>query len=109
MIARRFNTIEQSSGDVYADLGFDDAEEMKIKSALVMRIADVIKQRRYSQVKASEITGLPQPKLTAILRGHFHGVSESTLLRCLTALGQDVKIVVTPARRGREGTLTVAA
>jgi predicted XRE-type DNA-binding protein len=101
--------IEVSSGNVYADLGFADAEDMKVKSALVMRIADIIKQRRYSQTKAAEITGLPQPKLSAVLRGHFHGISERKLLRCLTALGQDVKIVVTPARRGREGTLSVAA
>lgn len=100
---------ERGSSNVYADLGFADAEEMKIKSALVMHIADIIQQREYSQVKAAEITGLPQPKLSAILRGHFHGVSERKLLDCLTALGQNVKIVVTPARRGLEGRLSVAA
>lgn len=101
--------IEESSGSVYADLGFEDAPSMQVKSALTMRIADIIKARRYSQVKAAEVTGLPQPKLSAILRGHFHGVSERKLLGCLTALGQDVKIVVTPARRGREGMLSVSA
>lgn len=98
--------IEKSSGNVYADLGFEDAAAMQIKSALTMRIADVIKARRYSQIKAAEVTGLPQPKLSAILRGHFHGVSECNLLGCLTALGQDVKIVVTPNTGARHCSYT---
>ncbi len=101
--------VETGSGNVYADLGFDDAADMQVKSALTMRIADIIKARRYSQLKAAEVTGLPQPKLSAILRGHFHGVSERKLLTCLTALGQNVTIVVTPARKGREGMLSVSA
>ncbi len=105
---KRQTEIETGSGNVYADLGFADAEEMQVKSALTMRIADIIKQRRYTQLKASEVTGLPQPKLSAILRGHFHGVSERKLLSCLTALGQDVKIVLTPARRGCAGTMRVS-
>jgi predicted XRE-type DNA-binding protein len=101
--------VVEGSGNVYADLGFRDAEAMKVKAGLVMKIDAILKQRRLTQTRAAEITGIPQRRLSAILRGHFHNVSERKLLECLTGLGQDVKIVVTPARRGRAGTLTVAA
>lgn len=101
--------VVKGSGNVYADLGFSDAGVMKVKAGLVMKLEAILKQRRLTQIRAAEVTGIPQPRLSAILRGHFHNVSERKLLQCLTALGQDVKIVVTPARRGREGTLTVAA
>jgi predicted XRE-type DNA-binding protein len=101
--------VHHGSQNVYADLGFADAEQMKRKACLVTKVADIIKARHYSQVRAAEITGLPQPKLSAVLRGQFRGVSETKLMECLTALGQDVRIVVTPARKGREGRLTVAA
>jgi len=101
--------VVRGSGNVYADLGFRDAEAMKVKAGLVTKIQAILKQRGLTQTQAAEVTGLPQPRLSAILRGHFHNVSERKLLACLTALGQDVKIVVTPARRGREGTLSVAA
>jgi len=57
----------------------------------VSKIQAILKQRRLTQMRAAEITGLPQPRLSAILRGHFHNVSERKLLACLTALGQDVK------------------
>jgi predicted XRE-type DNA-binding protein len=82
---------------------------MKVKAAVVSRLAGILKTRRYSQTRAAEIIGLPQPKLSAVLRGRFRGVSEEKLMRCLIALGQDVKIVITPARKGRLGSLSVAA
>lgn len=101
--------VVEGSGNVYADLGFRDARAMKVKAGLVAKIQAILEQRELTQVRAAELTGLPQPRLSAILRGHFHNVSERKLLDCLTALGQDVRIVVTPARRGREGTLSVSA
>lgn len=105
---RKNPEVREGSGNVYADLGFRDAEAMKVKARLVAKIEALLKERDLTQIQAARITGLPQPRLSAILRGHFHNVSERKLLTCLTALGQDVKIVVTPAR-GREGTLSVTA
>jgi len=43
--------------------------------------------------------GLPQAKVSQMLRGQFRGISEDRMMRCLTALGQDVQIVVKPARK----------
>ena len=52
--------------------------------------------------------GLTQPKVSALLKGQFRGVSERRLLNCLTRLGRDVQIVVKPAPPSREsGRLTV--
>lgn len=109
MRKRRQSNVVEGSGNVYTDLGFADAVAMKVKSRLAMKIEAILRQQGLNQTRAAEITGLSQPRLSAILRGHFHNVSERKLLACLTALGQDVKIVVTPARRGHSGTLSVAA
>lgn len=91
--------IEEGSTNVYADLGRPDAEEMLIKAQLASKISEIIKRRRLTQSEASEIIGMPQPKLSGLLRGQFRGVSEAKMLNCLTRLGRDVKIVVGPARR----------
>jgi len=91
--------IEEGSTNVYADLGRPDAGEMLVKAQLASRIADIIKRRRLSQAAAAELIGLPQPKLSGLLRGQFRGVSEAKMLACLTRLGRDVRIVVGPARR----------
>ena len=91
--------IEEGSTNVYADLGRPDADEMLVKAQLAAKIGDTIKRRRLTQVEAAELIGMPQPKLSGLLRGQFRGISEAKMLNCLTRLGRDVKIVVGPARR----------
>ena len=91
--------VEEGSTNVYADLGRPDADEMLVKAQLASRIAGVIKRRRLTQAAAAEMIGLPQPKLSGLLRGQFRGISEAKMLGCLTRLGRDVRIVVGPARR----------
>jgi predicted XRE-type DNA-binding protein len=91
--------IEAGSTNVYADLGRADADEMLIKAQLASRIGAIIKRRHLTQVEAAEIIGMPQPKLSGMLRGQFRGISEAKMLSCLTRLGRDVRIVVGPARR----------
>lgn len=91
--------IEEGTGNVYADLGIPDADEMIIKAQLATKIGEIIKGRKWSQLQAAEVLGIPQSKLSKMLRGQFRGISEAKMLDCLTRLGRDVKIVVGPARR----------
>ena len=91
--------IEIGPGNVYADLGFADAEEMVIKAGLAMKIAEIIKRKSYSQTEAANLVGLPQPKLSGLLRGQFRGISEAKMIEVLNALGRDVRIVVSQASR----------
>jgi predicted XRE-type DNA-binding protein len=99
--------IQRGSGNVYADLGYADSEEMAVKAQLVTKIADIIRERDLTQEEAAKVLGLTQPKISKLLQGQFRGISERRLLRCLTKLGRDVEIVVKPAPRRRSGRLTL--
>jgi len=99
--------IEEGSGNVYADLGYADSEDMVVKAQLVTKIADIIRQRGLTQERAAKLLGPTQPKISRLLKGQFRGISERRLLRCLTRLGRDVEIVVKPTSRHRGGRLTV--
>lgn len=46
--------IEKGSGNVYADLGMPDAEEMLFKAQLSMKIAEIIKLRKMTRTQAAE-------------------------------------------------------
>jgi predicted XRE-type DNA-binding protein len=87
---------------VYADLGFLDAEEMLVKAQLVVKIAQILRERGWSQQQAAKVLGMTQPKLSKMLRGQFRGISEMKMMDCLLRLGRDVKIVV-----GLEGAAAV--
>ena len=100
--------IERGSTNVYADLGYPDAEEMQVKAQLATKIGDIIKRRKLTQMQASELLGITQPKLSGLLRGQFRGISESKMLECLTRLGRDIEIVVKSTPRSRaEGHVSV--
>lgn len=91
--------IETSSGNVYADLGMADAQEMLVKAKLASKISDIIKRQNLTQQQAAELLSMPQPKVSMMLRGQFRGISESKMLDCLARLGRDIDIVIKPARR----------
>ncbi len=96
------------SGNVYADLGYEQPEEMQAKAELVFRLAHILEERGLTQTQAAEILGIPQPKVSALLRGHFAGFSLERIFRLLIALDNDVSIVVNP--KGEEhGHLSVVA
>ncbi|OFV95262.1 MAG: XRE family transcriptional regulator [Acidobacteria bacterium RIFCSPLOWO2_02_FULL_60_20] len=90
------------SGNVFADLGFANAEEMLAKAELAHRITAIIEHRRLTQSQAAEILRIDQPKISALKRGRLSGFSLERLLRLLLLLGRDVEIVVKeprPAKR----------
>ncbi|MBD8873199.1 helix-turn-helix transcriptional regulator [Rhodanobacter sp. DHB23] len=90
---------EKGSPNAYADLGYSDADEMLVKARLVTKIREIIQSRGWTQQEAAAVLGMPQPKLSNVLRGQFRGVSEAKLMECLTRLGRQVQIVVGPARQ----------
>ena len=89
--------VEISSGNVFADVGLADADKLKIKSGLVIEITKAVRKLDLSQEEAGRRMGLPQPKLSGLLRGDFSNVSERKLMDCLNRLGYNIEIRVKPA------------
>jgi predicted XRE-type DNA-binding protein len=101
---------EESSGNVFADLGLPDAEEHLVKAQLAIEIGRILKRRKLTQQAAAELMGIDQPKVSHLLHGRLGGYSTERLLHFLTALGRDVEIVLrTPPRSRRHGRLRVVA
>lgn len=88
--------IEASSGNVFADLDLPHAEELKIKSGLVFEITRAIRRLGLTQQEAGRRMGIPQPKVSGLMRGDFANFSERKLMDCLTRLGYDIEIQVRP-------------
>ena len=90
----RDDVVEIGSGNVFADLGLADAEKLKIKSGLVIEISAAIQRLGLTQKAAAERMGIPQAKVSAMLRGQFNNLSERKLMDCLNRLGYDIEINV---------------
>ena len=104
----------KSSGNVFADLGFDEieAEELAAKSDLIALLTRAMRQRKLTQREAAVLCGTDQPTLSKVLRGRLESVTIDRLTRWIVALGGDVRISVTaPGSRAarRRGSMSVVA
>lgn len=67
--------IEISSGSIFADLGLPDAENLKIKSGLVIEITRAVRRLGRTQQEAGQRLGISQLEVSAMARGDFANLS----------------------------------
>lgn len=102
--------VTTSSGNVFADLGFPDAEERLLKASLAIQIERILRQRKLTPTTSAKLLGVDQSTVLQIRHGRLADFSTDRLLGFVRALGRDVDIVIhaRPQRRGR-GRLRVIA
>ena len=93
--------ITRGTRNVFADLGYADAEERHMKLRLAYAINGVITRRRLTQSAAAEKLSVNQPKVSALANYKLDGFSVERLMTSLTALDQDVEIVIRKKPRSR--------
>src|SRR5881394_17591 len=94
--------IEISSGNVFADLGFEDSEERLLKAKLASKIAQLIEEQGWTQAQTATRTALDQPKVSRLLRGQLSGFSADRLFAVLNRLGHSVEVRISAKERAPE-------
>jgi predicted XRE-type DNA-binding protein len=88
--------ITEGTTNVFADLGFADAEQCRTKTRLAFVLNECIKDRKLKQAETAALLGIPQPKVSALKNYRLDGFSVERLMGFLTALDQDVEIMIRP-------------
>jgi predicted XRE-type DNA-binding protein len=108
--SKRLDAVVRGSGNVFADLGYADAEERQTKLRLAYAINRIVEERHLTQAKAAIALGVNQPKISALLNYKLAGFSVERLMAFLTALDHDVEIVIKKKPRSRStARITVVA
>lgn len=94
--AKTVETIDAGTGDVFADLGFADAGERKLKVQLAIRLNAVLAAEKLTQVRAAALFGIPQPHVSDLVNYKLGRFSSERLLNFLTLLDRDVDILIRP-------------
>jgi len=102
-------TVFVGSGNVFADIGLPNPEELLAKAKIASTIYEVIETRGLTQAEAAELMGIDQPRVSKIIRGRLSEFSTEWLLTRLLHLGLNVDIVIhaKDSSPKREGELTV--
>ena len=87
---------EESSGNVFADMGLDNADELQVRSELGFQVRKILESRGYTQSESAEILEVKQPEISNLMRGKYHLFSEGRLMGFLNKL--DCKVVIQVSR-----------
>jgi predicted XRE-type DNA-binding protein len=76
-------SVNQSSGNVFIDLGFPaaDAEVMKLRAEVMIRVRQRLKEQGWTQAEAARRLGVTQPRVSRLLK---HKVEDFSLDMLLT-------------------------
>jgi predicted XRE-type DNA-binding protein len=83
---------EESSGNVFADLGLDDADEMFMRGKIGIQVVKLLKERSLKQREISELLGIAQPEVSHLMKGEFQRFSEGKLLMFLKRLDTEITL-----------------
>ncbi len=91
---------ETSSGNVFADLGLDDADELYTRAALGAQVVTRLKAKGYTQAEAAACLGIKQPEVSALMCAKFHRFSQERLMGFLNKLNFKVTIQISQHQLG---------
>jgi len=100
--AQRTEPVTRGTGNVFVDLGFSDAAVRQAKLRLAYALNQLLAERKFPRADAAKVLGVTQPKVSALRRYKLAGFSVERLMNLLTALDQDVEIVIRRKPRSRE-------
>ena len=91
--------ITRGTSNVYADLGYPDAAERQTKTRLALAVNELLESRKLKQREIALVLGIPQPKVSALRNYRLDVFSIERLMAFLTALDQDVDIIIRPRKK----------
>ena len=91
------NSIQESSGNIFADIGLQEPDQEQLKAGLTLQVYRLIKSRKLTQKQACKIPGIKQPQVSALMRNRSGNLSVGQLRDFLATLEQGVEIKVGPA------------
>lgn len=92
--------VENSSGNVFADLGLDDAEELYTRAALGAQVVMRLQEKGYTQAEAATCLGIKQPEVSALMCARFHRFSQERLIGFLNKLDLKVTLQISLHHQG---------
>lgn len=85
---------EESSGNVFADLGLDNAEELQTRGILGFHVVQLLKDPDLKQREIADRLGIKQAEVSHLMNGHFSRFPTDKLLNFLKRLEHKVTLEI---------------
>ena len=91
---------QQSSSNIYADLGLEEAEELQARGLIGYHVYKLLADTGLKQREIGVLLGIKQPEVSHLMNGHFSRFTTDKLLEFLRRLDHTVTIHISPHRQG---------
>jgi predicted XRE-type DNA-binding protein len=91
---------EPGSGNVFADLGLEDSDELFTRAQIGFHVHKIITSKKLKQREIASLLGIKQPEVSHLMNGHFSRFTADKLLDFLKRLDQKVTIHISPHKPG---------
>lgn len=97
---RKTISYEESSGNIFADLGLEDADELFLRSQIGFYVFQLLRDRNLKQREVAALLGIAQPEVSHLMNGHYSRFTTDKLLDFLKRLDRKVTIHIAPHKEG---------
>lgn len=89
-------TITESSGNVFTDLGFGaaEAEVMKMRTEVMIRTTQRLKEQGWTQAESARRLGITQPRVSRLMKGKVEDFSLDMLLTLAARAGLHAQLSI---------------
>jgi predicted XRE-type DNA-binding protein len=92
--------IEKGSGNVYADLGLAESDELFTRAQIGFHVVKILNEQKLKQRQIGGVLGIEQPEVSHLMNGHFSRFSAEKLLAFLHKLEIKVTIYISLRKKG---------
>ena len=97
---RKSIEFEEGSGNVFADLGLKDSDQLLARAQIGFHVFTILKDKEMKQREIAEVLGIAQPDVSHLMNGHFSRFTTDKLLDFLKRLDRKVTIQVSRRHKG---------
>lgn len=91
---------EEGSGNVFADLGLEDADELFTRARIGFHVHKILKDKKLKQSEIAALLGIDPSEAAHLMNGHFSRFTVDKLLEFLKRLDRKVTIQISPRKAG---------
>lgn len=101
----KVNRVTPRGANIFQDLGFgpEDAENLKIRSELMIEIRRIVEDRGLKQTEAAELFGTTQPRISDLTRGKIDQFTIDSLVNMLSHAGVGVELHLARTASSKKG------
>lgn len=93
-------TFKESSGNVFADMGLDDADELLTRAKLGHSVRMILEKKKLKQREIGKLLEIKQPEVSNLMNGRYTLFSQERLIGFLNKLDRKVTVQVSRRRKG---------